>query len=132
MPLGEQIDEGAAPPDAAGMADFEPGLDVARDVGVELVRAVADVLQALVTGGDEVAIQRRGVVALLDQLHLEIARIGKGERHVHRRRLALVTKINERDVLEIEPRPYLQHLDPVPHGGFDVAYHETVLQNAAK
>jgi hypothetical protein len=65
----------------------KPAARTAREVGLEVVRPVRDVLQALAAGGQEVAVHRRRVVPLLDELDLQVARVAERDRDVDRRRL---------------------------------------------
>jgi hypothetical protein len=64
--------------------------------GSENFRAVANMLLAFVPSIEEITVKRRGIATLLDQFHLQWARIGKRQRHIDRRWLAFVREIGDR------------------------------------
>src|SRR5215471_8493430 len=35
-------------------------------------------------------------------------------------------------MVDVKPGPHAEHVNPMPHGGFDVAYHIPILDNPAK
>ena len=79
-------------------------------------------LRADATGIEEFLVYRRLVVVLLDELDLQIARIGQGRGELHIRRLALIGEVFHRDLGGIEPWTHAE-LDPFLHGRFNVLYH---------
>ena len=77
-------------------------------------------LQPLVASLQEVPVERGGIVVLLDQLDLQIARIGQRHREIQRARFTLVAETFNRNGLHLEPGADAQHLAPVIHRGFDM------------
>jgi hypothetical protein len=64
---------------------------------------------------------------LLDQLDLQIAGIGECDAHLDMRVFSAVTEIVGLDPVDVVPGPDTHHVDPVIHGGADVADHIAVL-----
>src|SRR5712691_3205132 len=96
MAFRQQIDKRSASSHSPRMANGITSVEEALQIGSEIFRAIADMLQALVPSLEEVTVERRGIVALLDQFHLQWARIGKRQRDIDRRRLAFVREIGDR------------------------------------
>src|SRR3954453_16204304 len=133
MGLGVEI--GKAPlvtADLALMAD--PIAERERPVVERLVvvAPVGHVLEAFVAGLEEFPVQRRRVVALLDQLDLEVAGIGQRDAHLDGGVLAAMAKPVGRDAVHVVPGTDAHYLDPVLHRGVDVPDHITVLAYRAE
>src|ERR1700681_203229 len=84
-------------------------------------------LHPLMTGGEEIAVEARHVIALLDELELHIARVGERDRHLEIVGPALIAEFIQWQLLGIEPRADAAHLDPVAHCLLDVAHDDPDL-----
>src|SRR5580698_3579054 len=90
-------------------------------------------LTALLASVEKVPIKARRVAALLDQLELDVARIGERDRQMRDVvALASVAVAGERQAIGIKPRPDAAHLDPVPHRLVDIAHDDADLPHLAK
>ena len=90
-------------------------------------------LHALVPGGEEVAIHAGRATALLDQLELNIPRVGQGDGDVHVIVApAGVGEAGDRQAVGVEPRSHAADLHPVAHRGFDVAHDDAHLTHVSK
>src|SRR4029453_9248028 len=70
VPLGQHIDKAAAATDTPRMAHGIAHREQPCEIGLELPRPIAEVLQALVPSLEKIPVERGGVIALLDQLDL--------------------------------------------------------------
>src|SRR5215469_4305521 len=84
-------------------------------------------LHPLVAGGEKIAVEARHIVALLDQLELHIARIGKCDRHPEIVGPASIAEFIQWQLLGIEPRADPAHLYPVAHRLLDIAHDDPDL-----
>ena len=73
VPFGQQINETTPATDTPRMANGVSRLEKPRKISIEIARAIAKVLQTLVTGIEEIQVERGCVIALLDQLDLQRA-----------------------------------------------------------
>src|SRR5690348_10496805 len=89
-------------------------------------------LHSLVAGGEEIAVEARNIVPLLDQFELHVPRIGEGDRHLDVISPALVAKLGHRQLLGIEPWPDPADLDPVAHRLLDVANDDADLTHRSE
>src|SRR6516164_10969315 len=89
-------------------------------------------LHPLVTRGEEIAVEARHIIALLDQLELHIARIGKCDRHPEIVGLASIAEFIQWQLLGIEPRADAAYLNPVAHRLLDVAHDDTDLSHRSE
>jgi hypothetical protein len=72
------------------------------------------------------------IVALLDQLDLEVAGVRDGRAHREIGMPAAMPEVVGPDPLDVEPGSDAEHVDPVMHGGVDVAHHIPVLGYGSK
>src|SRR5262249_32729724 len=90
-------------------------------------RPARPMLHPLVAGGEEIAVEARHIVALLDQLELHIARIGKGDRHLEIVGPPSIAEFIQLQLLRIEPRADAAYPSPVMHRLLDVAHDDPDL-----
>src|SRR6185369_4767568 len=120
MALVEEVDERATRR-VALLADAPAVLERPVADLVVVDRPARPVLQAFMAGPEEVLVEARHAVALLDQFELHVARIGEGDRHLDVVDLALVAELVEWQLLGVEPRTDAAYLRPVLHRLVDVA-----------
>ena len=89
-------------------------------------------LQALAVVAQKIEIHGRRVIALLDQLDLEIAGIGERDRKLDGRFLAAIAEPVGLHPLDVEKRPDFQRLRPEAERGLDVAHDIAVLTDIAE
>ena len=93
---------------------------VAGELGVVVESADAEVVEAIAQALDALAPHRGLVVVERDQLDEHVTRVGHGERDVGIGRPIAVGRLHAGEVLEQEPRPDLELLDPLAHARVDV------------
>src|SRR6266446_9798952 len=84
-------------------------------------------LHPFVASGEEVAVKARHIVALLNQLELYIARVGKRDRYFENIDPAFVAEFIHGQLFGVEPRAYPAHLYPVAHRLLDIAHDDPDL-----
>src|SRR5215469_4393577 len=89
-------------------------------------------LHPLVTGGEEIAVEARHIIALLDQLELHIARIGKCDRHLEIVGPASIAEFIQWQLLGREPRADVAYLNPVAHRLLDVTHDDPDLPHRSE
>src|SRR5262249_10818178 len=90
-------------------------------------RPARPMLHPLVAGSEEIAVKARHIVALLYQLELYIAGIGKRDRYFEIITLALVAEFIHGQLLGVEPRADAAYLGPVVHRLLDIAHDDPDL-----
>lgn len=88
-------------------------------------------LHSFPPGVEEVLVHRGSVVALLDQLDLDVARVSQGDTHFHGGVGAAVAEIIRLHTVDIEPGADAV-FDPVVHGGVDIAHDVADLGDLAE
>jgi hypothetical protein len=89
------------------------------------------VLGARATGIEELAVHRRRVVALLDQLDLDITRVGQGDAQLNRGVDAAVAEVVRLHPFDVEPWPHPVP-DPPLHRRLDVGHDVADLRDLTK
>src|SRR6476620_2207818 len=118
--------------DLAFMSDFVAKRQRAVVEALIVAAPVRHVLQAFTAGVQKLLVHRGRVVALLDQLDLEIAGIGKRYAHLHGGVLTPVAEVIGLDPIDIVPGPDAHHVDPMVHGGADIPHDISVLTDCPK
>src|SRR5882672_5123409 len=118
--------------DLAFMSDFIAKRQRAVVERLIVAGPVRHVLQAFAAGVEELLVHRGRIVALLDQLDLEIAGIGERHAHLHGGVLAAVAEVISFHLVDIVPGSDAHHVDPVIHGGADIPHDISVLADCTK
>src|SRR6185369_10719471 len=96
-------------------------------------RPTRPVLHAFASGGEEVAVHAGRLATLLDELELNVARVGERDRHmdvvVAR---AAIAEFGDGKLVGVEPRADAAHVDPVLHRRLDVAHDDSDLTHLAE
>src|SRR5262245_22326915 len=90
-------------------------------------------LHAFMACSEKVAIHAGRRAALLDELELHVTRVGQRNRDVNAivARTA-IAELCERELVSVEPGTHTADLNPMLHGGFDVAHNDTDLAQLAE
>jgi hypothetical protein len=89
------------------------------------------VLQTLAVLTEEILAKTRRVVALLDELELQIARVGQGYTELDVSAIATILEVGDPNRLGIEPGTDTERY-PMGHGGLYVADDVAVLARRSK
>ena len=90
-------------------------------------------LHALVARREKVTVHGWRRTPLLNELELHVARIGERDRDVNVVVAgAAIAEFGDGKLVSVEPRPDAANLDPVLHGGFDVAHDDPYLPKLAE
>ena len=114
------VNEGTRIGDVAFLHHFVTEALALLDGGVETVDLESQVLLPFAEGLQEVPVDRRRVVALLDQLELHVPVVPQCDGHLEIGRFSLVGEGLQRHPLAVEPGADAHHLGPVTHRGLDV------------
>ncbi|MCY1554989.1 hypothetical protein D9M68_916070 [compost metagenome] len=105
-----EVGEAPAHAHAATVAlDVTRRAQVSHGVVEAIVAPVGQVLGALAAAAQRIEVERGGVVALLDQLDLQVAGVGQRDGQPRQaRRLAVVVELGRADLFLVEPWAHAQ------------------------
>src|SRR6185437_6715421 len=127
---GIHVGHAAAARHAGDEREFMTLRPIVRHVPIEIPGRAAPVMKSVTFLLDPLAIHRWFFIIGLDELDIHMSREAHGERHIGLGIPAAVPGIGAAEMIEQEPRPHLELVDPQAHGRANIGHEVAHLDDS--